>query len=611
MAWIESPKKKKRKRYHKSNMKKLQAVNEKYTAKFNALGIGAYLNHTTIYGDSTGGAFLSYTEMDKPAWEAADQKAERNLTWYQSLVSGNGFKIFTSFVIAVVLVVLNFVSYGTTTPLTIAYFAAGVAAAAAGYYAASAAEYYSQKAQGKAGAMESKEGAIGAYKNKAQRDAQSNALTNLMVYAAYEIYANGGIFKMGSAGSETFSHSIALDTTKGLRGDLQRDENAEKIHSRVGGDAAGGVYFHSKNLNVDFPLASYNLTADDFNDQLINKYRTTLKLLADAFVELNNLDFNANGEAQRVYNLKAERYTRPIKNSIYQNDFLEKLKNYNKNLRADFNWASDKMFATKKQSSGDIKGALGQIESLETFFADESLSDEFKAEYYIDILVMLLDFLEDFCDFKYFASIYNKILTDKDGYPSGTKQVVNYLEVRSEKFNYANGEIWVRDSWNSDEYILAHPKQTYTSAVLFSNNHGGKSYYSGTQLSTFLNFAEEDRIFYDFSDLGILKKYYYKTTNKTYNGVEIIALYEELLQSLYQGAGLYGVLFFETRAYKQKTNYYSGAIPNSYEYSNYMFLNLGKEVFEVFNKAIELPIQLKFYDFSKIERTRDNTDSGV
>lgn len=601
MAWFESPKKKKRKRYHKSNMKKLQAVNEKYTAKFNALGIGAYLNHTTIYGDSTGGAFLSYTEMDKPAWEAADQEAERNLTWYQSLVSGNGFKIFASFVIAVVLVVLNFVSYGATTPLTVAYFtaAAGVAAAVAGYFAASAAEYYSQKAQGKAGSLESKEGAIGAYKNKAQRDAQSNALTNLMVYAAYEIYANGGIFKMGSAGSETFSHSLALDTTKGLRGDLQRDENAEKIHSRVGGDAAGGVYFHSKNLNVDFPLASYNLTADDFNDQLINKYRTTLKLLADAFVELNNLDFNANGEAQRVYNLKAERYTRPIKNSIYQNDFLEKLKNYNKNLRADFNWASDKMFETKKQSSGDIKGALGQIESLETFFADESLSDEFKAEYYIDILVMLLDFLEDFCDFKYF--IYHINTWDKgseggdhaSGRPAGwivTENLANFSDSFSTFFN---GKI---------------NKSTST----FTNAHGAnnKYIYIDTYYS-FKNFAEEDRIFYDFSDLGILKKYYYKTTNKTYNGVEIIALYEELLQSLYQGAGLYGVLFFETRAYKQKTNYYSGAIRNSYEYSNYMFLNLGKEVFEVFNKAIELPIQLKFYDFSKIERTRDNTDSGV
>lgn len=601
MAWIESPKKKKRKRYYKSNMKKLQAVNEKYTAKFYALGIGAYLNHTTIYGDSTGGAFLSYTEMDKPAWEAADQEAERNLTWYQSLVSGNGFKFFASFLIAVVLVVLNVVTLGATTPLTVAYFTAavGVAAAVAGYFAASAAEYYSQKEQGKAGSLESKEGAIGAYKNKAQRDAQSNALTNLMVYAAYEIYANGGIFKMGSAGSETFSHSIALDTTKGLRGDLQRDENAEKIHSRVGGDAAGGVYFHSKNLNVDFPLASYNLTADDFNDQLINKYRTTLKLLADAFVELNNLDFNANGEAQRVYNLKAERYTRPTKNSIYQNDFLEKLKNYNKNLRADFNWASDKMFATKKQSSSDIKGALGQIESLETFFADESLSDEFKAEYYIDILVMLLDFLEDFCDFKYFIYHINTWDNGSEGGDHASGRPAGWIVTE----NLANF---------SDSFSTFFNGKINKSTSTFTNAHGAnnKYVYIDTYYS-FKNFAEEDRIFYDFSDLGILKKYYYKTTNKTYNGVEIIALYEELLQSLYQGAGLYGVLFFETRAYKQKTNYYGGATPNSYEYSNYMFLNLGKEVFDVFNKAIELPIQLKFYDFSKIERTRDNTDSGV
>lgn len=554
MAWIESPKKKKRKRYHKSNMKKLQAVNEKYTAKFNALGIGAYLNHTTIYGDSTGGAFLSYTEMDKPAWEAADQEAERNLTWYQSLVSGNGFKFFASFLIAVVLVVLNVVTYGATTPLTVAYFAAGLTAATAGYFAASAAEYYSQKAQGKAGSLESKEGAIGAYKNKAQRDAQSNALTNLMVYAAYEIYANGGIFKMGSAGSETFSHSIALDTTKGLRGDLQRDENAEKIHSRVGGDAAGGVYFHSKNLNVDFPLASYNLTADDFNDQLINKYRTTLKLLADAFVELNNLDFNANGEAQRVYNLKAERYTRPIKNSIYQNDFLEKLKNYNKNLRADFNWASDKMFATKKQSSGDIKGALGQIESLETFFADESLSDEFKAEYYVDCIMMMLDFLMDFGD-------------------------DNILAV---------GDLYLSSSHKNKEYNYS-----------ISANENG---------SFKIKLAD-----FTLSDFNILQGYY--TQNKIFTGDELIKLYEnEFLPNFKNNNFIIRenktISYFKIFAWQRYENNF--AYPAVYKnwvddekngaktsFSTWA-ISLSSDVFNVLKTPLTKP---KFYfDYSKIEK---------
>lgn len=595
MAW-QSPKKKKRTRYFNSHMKKLQAVNEKYTVKFQNIGIGSFLNHTTIYGDSTGGAFLSYLEMQKPAWEYADDKAERSLTWYQKLVSGSGGSIFASFILAVGVVVLNFVTAGASTPLTIAVFAAGLAGATAGYVAASAAAYFEGKAQAIGGQIQSKAGAVSAYENKAQKEKESNNLTALMIYSAYEIYANGGIFKQGSPGSETFSNNITYDTSKGLRGDLKKDDLDEKIHGRVGADAAGGINFHSKNLGVEFPLANFNLTAEEFNDQLINKYRLTLNILADAFVELNNLEFNHNGRAGEVYNLKAEKYTRATKNSIYQNDFLDKLKNYNKNLRADFNFADDKMFAEKKKSTKDIKGALGAIENLEEFYNDESLSKDFKAEYYIDAIIMLLDLLEDFCEFKYFTSRYRFYYYHDGGVTQNHNDTVDFLNFKTQSYQYNIGNRYKgMSSSGMPEFTTL-----YANSVAFANSHGGENYFCGTQtINHFPNYADEDRIFYDFSDLNILQKYYHKTTNKTYNGNEIIAIYDELLKSLYQGGGLYGCLFFETRAY----TYNNGR----YAYSPYMFLSLGKEAFDIFNSALKIPTQLSFYDFSKIERSRDNT----
>lgn len=589
---MSSPKKKKRTRYFNSHMKKLQAINEKYTAKFQSVGLGSFLHHTTIYGDHTGGAFLSYLEMQKPAWEYADAKAERNLTWYQSLVSGNAGQAIIGFVVAVVLVVLNFVTAGATTPLTVAYFVAGLVGAAAGYAAASAAEYFSQKAAGKSTLIESKQGTISAYKTKEQRDKESNTLTNLMIYGGYEIYANGGIFNQGSAGSETFSNSLTFDVSKGLRGDLKRDDLDEIIHSRTGGDLAGGFGFHNKILNAPFPLSRFSFGKDELNEQLINKYRSTLMLLADAFVELNNLEFNSNGKAQEVYNLKAEKYTRPTKKSIYQNDFLDKLKNYNKNLRADFDYADDRMFLEKKKKTQDIKGALGAIESLEEFYNDKDLSDEFKAEYYIDCIIMFLDLLEEFCDFKYFTYATYRWQPEITGGEHASGESARWISTDNlSKF-----------SENSSPFN--NGKENVNPAA-FINNHEAKTLYARIErIVNFPNFADEDRIFYDFSDLGILQKYYYKTTNKTYNGNEIIAIYDELLKSLYQGMGIYGCLFFETRAYEKKGT-------NTYNYSPYIFLALSKDAFDVFNTALKLPTALQAYDFSKIERSRDNTDDNV
>lgn len=597
MGW-ESPRKKKRRRYYNSRMRDLEAINIKYTQEFQKIGLGGVLRHNTIYGDNTGGMFLSYKEKDEPAWEYAKKKADASLTWYQSLVSGNIGQAFVSFIIATALIVVNFVTAGATTPITIATFTAASVAATTALVTNIAMNYYSMKAGGRAGLAQSKQGAVLAYKNKELVEQQSNALTNLIIYGGYEIYANGSIFKQGQSGSESFCFDKAFDGTKGLRGDLSRDELTEQIHSRIGANAAGGVNFHSNLLSVDFPLKSFDLSKDALQDALINRYRLAMDILAAAFVELNNYDFNANGRAGEVYNQKLELYTRPTKRTIYQNDFLDKLKNYNKDLRADFNFADDKMFRSKKENTKDIKGALGAIDSLDDLMNDEELSDEFKANYYIDLVVSLLDLLEDFAD---------------SGVVFSCRYVYGWEQGVGEN---ASGGYYERDYTlitplhNYFHRILTYEyeyiNKQYTDAYEFLNAHGGQKLYCLAQSSHtayHTSSTSGNQIeFIDFSEFGFLQKYYHKSTNKTFNGDEILKIYDELLKSLYAGAGRYGIFInHNVCCFVYNYNVFGKKELQKVDI-NYLFLNLGREVFDIFNTRLKMPERLKYFDFSTIEK---------
>lgn len=602
MAWYDSPRKRKRKRYHRNRMNDLEQINIKYTREFQKIGLGGVLNHRTIYGDYTGGAFLSYKERDEPAWEYAKKKADASMTWYQGLISGNVGQVFVNFIIATALIVVNVVTAGATTPITIAAFAAGVVAATTALVANLAGHFYGMKATGRAGLAQSKAGAVAAYKNKELVEQQSNALTHLIVYGGYEIYANGAIFKQGQSGTESFCFDKAFDGTKGLRGDLSRDELTEQIHSRIGANAAGGVNFHSNLLEVDFPLKSFDLSKDALQDALINRYRLAMDILAAAFVELNNLDFNANGRAQEVYNQKLELYTRPTKKTIYQNDFLDKLKNYNKDLRADFNFADDKMFRSKKQNSKDIKGALGAIDSLDDLMNDEELSDKFKANYYIDLVVSLLDLLQDFAD-RGLVFHYNLTL----GYYSdgGDNASGGYFE-RSEKY--------IAPLQSSPHRLLTYKynsSERYTNAYEFSNAHGGEKLYCFSQYENkaYKVYSSEENLyeFTDFSEFNFLQKYYLKSTNKVFNGDELLQIYDELLKSLYIGNGRYGIFInYPTSCFVLQFTWFNGKKVFKKETANYLFLNLGREVFDVFNTRLKMPEQLKYFDFSTIEKEIKN-----
>lgn len=403
MAWIESPYRKKRTRYYNNKKAELERLNAKWTNEFRKLGFGNALDRasTAYQGGRTNGMLLSYYEIHNPAWNYAENKAESSLTWYQSLVSGNGGVAILSFVIAVVTAVASFfcppfAPFGITLfgGLSGVGLTAAIVSATAAYIGVSAAMYHSYKASGLGGLAMFVQSKTAFLREKSTKEQQSYALTNMMIYGEYAIYANGSIYNQGAAGAgQNFSPTIAFDPTKGLRGDIQRDGLDEQIMGRVGGDLAGGQNFHSNIMNLDIPLAKFELDINKVQETLFQRYYKIQKLIASAFSELADAAFNADGNAQRVYNVVAENLTDGTKKNLYDTDFLNKMKNYNRNLRADFDYFFKSKFERKKAASSWENAISG--ESFLEVMQSAEIDGKKKAQIYVEKICEILDIIRD------------------------------------------------------------------------------------------------------------------------------------------------------------------------------------------------------------------------
>ena len=186
MAWIESPYRKKRTRYYNNKKAELERLNAKWTNEFRKLGVGNALDRasTAYQGGRTNGMLLSYYEIHNPAWNYAENKAKSSLTWYQSLVSGNGGVAILSFVIAVVTAVVSFVCppfapFGITLfgGLSGVGLTAAIVSATAAYIGVSAARHYNYKASGLGGLAMFVQSKTAFLREKSTKEQQSYALT--------------------------------------------------------------------------------------------------------------------------------------------------------------------------------------------------------------------------------------------------------------------------------------------------------------------------------------------------------------------------------------------------------------------------------------------------
>lgn len=206
------------------------------------------------------------------------------------------------------------------------------------------------------GALQSA-GAMGKAREEAY--SQGDQLTQFIVYTDYEIYANNSLYQKQDAGSQTYSPSIAFDTAKGIYGQMRNDEVDEQIQSRAHFTKAGNKGYIAETLQVGFPLVEGGLPIKDIQDSLENNARENNKRIANGFMKLAEQKFNYLGTLESFYKKVLEAQVYPFYKKMVTWDFLDKNKNYQKALRANFDYLkmSDLTGENKTQSEAQKQKA--------------------------------------------------------------------------------------------------------------------------------------------------------------------------------------------------------------------------------------------------------------
>lgn len=551
---------------------------------------------------------LTAAEIYSPAYKYADAKAKEASSFWEFFETGSGILSAVLLVVAVIFIwvpgeqplfaaaLANFIGTTAATAATIlntAYTLATIAAFAGNLYY----QHTSNKATGLAASASRYSAAKSALQNQMEREKRSKTLTHLIVYGGYSIYANGSVFKEQAAGSQTFSCTIAYDNTKGLRGDLQKDEVAEMIHSRLGGELAGGEKFMSKMLNAEFPLAKASYSAEQKIDMLSMRLKKTIKRVSSGFTKLFENYFNADENGQNTYDRVFKLHTEPIKQQIKNESFLDKIKNYNKNLMADFFYINENYFKSKTKSTEPV-WLYFNSETYKAYMDDERYTLEQKAARYIGAMKILFEAIEDRADESFFgnliytyASSYSKV--DNDGSISwiANKSSVNFAldetqkQIREAHYKYPQGD----DSGGV----------YYTTTKSTPINYLGQSYYSfGYTSGAALYHSADDEIF-TLSEFESFDGYFKDDFEQSkLTGDFMIRIFNEALSCFLGLNGKYFCLLRETKSARTSTS-----AKNSFE-NEFWAVEVSEKMYNHLTTPLYVPENLKDefakFDFSTI-----------
>lgn len=121
----------------------------------------------------------------------------------------------------------------------------------------------------------------------------------MLIFNAYEIFANGEIYKAQNAGSQSYSPTLEYDPSKGILGSYKKIDEDEKITTRAHTIEAGNMEYFSHTLQHETPLKSAGISLEAILDGLENKRRINNQRITQGFLELNKLYFNILGTAQK------------------------------------------------------------------------------------------------------------------------------------------------------------------------------------------------------------------------------------------------------------------------------------------------------------------------
>ncbi|WP_027305004.1 hypothetical protein [Campylobacter cuniculorum] len=218
-------------------------------------------------------------------------------------------------------------------------------------------------------------------KEKQEVYSTGDKITEYIVYTDYEIYANGSIYNKNNAGSQTYSPSLVYDTSKGIYGKVNFEEFDEQTQNRAHFTKAGNKGYFQQELGVSFALSEGGLTNEQVQDSLENNVRVNHRRIVSGFTELAAAKFNYTGELEAIYQWVIEQQIYPFWHKMVNNDFLDKLKNYQRAKRADFNYLFMSFFTKKNITEEEKKKKYKEVwkqtpevkDYVKRFFADESL----------------------------------------------------------------------------------------------------------------------------------------------------------------------------------------------------------------------------------------------
>ncbi|WP_270971898.1 hypothetical protein [Campylobacter upsaliensis] len=180
----------------------------------------------------------------------------------------------------------------------------------------------------------------------------------------YNIYADGSIYRQNAPGSESFSPSLAYDTSKGLRGDLKENKIDEMIMTRAHYTQGGNEGFMGEISEGYMQKGEGGISVKEKQDShLINAKKANDRILK-GFSELVGVGFDFKGTANKHYEAVVAKQVHPFFRQICTEDFIDKNKNYNRALRLELPLHFDALAKTRKQSKEEREKAFKESESF-------------------------------------------------------------------------------------------------------------------------------------------------------------------------------------------------------------------------------------------------------
>lgn len=174
---------------------------------------------------------------------------------------------------------------------------------------------------------------------KSTLERQSGQLSDFLIFAPYEICATGSVYKAGCAGSESFNYTKAYDPTQGLRGDFATSPIDDTLQNRAHKSLAGNASYDAHANPLPIPKAKAQLDFSQNQQGIKSSIKSANEDINEGYMKLSKefFGFFENGKhIESYYKHSISQRVEPLKNRYRANDFLEKLKNYAKGLRADF-----------------------------------------------------------------------------------------------------------------------------------------------------------------------------------------------------------------------------------------------------------------------------------